>query len=238
MFRRSTTFILALLLALPIAAPAAVAGPGEGDMLARINSARSTNGLPALANHGSLVTFARNHSVAMAGTDSIWHSSNLGSAASGWSRMGENVGRGPNVATLHAAFMASSGHKANILGDFTHAGVGTHVTEGGMMYVTVVFMKSKSAPATTTTTVAPTPTTAAPTTTVAPAPKKAPATTTTTVAPKPAPAEKVAAATTTTAPKPAPTTTTTIPAPVPVPAEQVRKHMPEMGIQDRVPCTR
>lgn len=237
MIRRSTIFILALLLALPIAAPAAIAGPGEGDMLARINASRSANGLPALANHGSLVSFARNHSVAMAGTDSIWHSSNLGSAASGWSRIGENVGRGPNVPTLHAAFMASSGHRANILGDFTHAGVGTYVTDAGMMYVTVVFMKSKSAPATTTT-VAPT-TTAAPTTTVAPA--KAPAATTTTVAPKPAtkPAPKKAT-TTTTAPKPAqPTTTTTVPAtPVTVTAEQIRKHMPEMGIQDLVPCTR
>jgi hypothetical protein len=234
MYRRSTTFILALLLALPIAAPAAMAGPGEGDMLARINSSRAANGLPALANHGSLVTFARNHSVAMAGTDSIWHSTNLGSAASGWSRIGENVGRGPNVPTLHSAFMASSGHRANILGDFTHAGVGTHVTPEGMMYVTVVFMKSKTA--TTTTTVAPT-TTAAPTTTVASQPTQPPATTTT-VAPAPKPKPAPVAATTTAAP----TTTTTVPVPEPespqVSAEQVRKHSPEMGIEQFEPCKR
>ncbi len=216
MTRRLILMALACLLAVPVAAPAAVAGPGEGDMLAKINAERTSRGLNALSSHGTLVSHARQHSVDMAATDSIWHTKNLGGVTSGWSRIGENVGRGPSVNSLHRAFMNSSGHKANILGDFTHAGVGTHVTEAGMMYVTVVFMKSKdAAPATTTTTAPPPtttappppPTTAPPPATDAPAAAEAPAPK---PKPKPAPAPKPA-----TLSAPEPTTTTTTPPPPP-----------------------
>jgi hypothetical protein len=206
MTRRLILIALACLLAVPIAAPAAVAGPGEGDMLAKINAERTSRGLNALASHGTLAAHARKHSADMAATDSIWHTKNLGGVISGWSRIGENVGRGPSVDSLHRAFMNSSGHKANILGDFSHAGVGTYVTEDGMMYVTVVFMKTKdAAPATTTTTAPPTTTTTAPptTTTEAPAAAEAPA-----PKPKPKPAPKPA-----TLSAPEPTTTTTAPPP-------------------------
>lgn len=209
MIRRLILIALAGLLAVPIAAPAAVAGPGEGDMLAKINAERTTRGLNALSSHGTLVSHARQHSAEMAATDSIWHTKNLGGVISGWSRIGENVGRGPSVDSLHRAFMNSSGHKANILGDFSHAGVGTFVTEDGMMYVTVVFMKSKdAAPATTTTTAPPPPTTTTappPTTTEAAAEAPAPK-----PEPKPKPKPKPA---TLSAPEPTTTTTTTPPPP-------------------------
>jgi hypothetical protein len=122
----------------------------------------------------------------------IFHSSSsqLGAAGgSGWDRMGENVGRGQTPSSLHQAFMDSSGHRANILGDYNYVGIGTG-TKDGYLYVTVIFMKkgATSAPATTTTTVSDSPgTTEAaspgatkpkPTTTTA-----APATTTTTLPP-------------------------------------------------------
>lgn len=231
MVRRTTIFILAILVAIPLAAPAALAGPGEGDMLAKINASRASAGLPALASHGSLVAHARSHSIAMADSDSIWHSSNatLKSLVSGWERIGENVGRGPNVSVLHTAFMNSSGHRANIMGDFTHAGVGTYVTDAGMMYVTVVFVKLAGASPTTTT--APAPTT---TTTVAPTPTTVvPAPTTTAPAPKPSPTKS----STTTTVAPAPTTTTSVPDAAPEVAwEQIHKRLPGTGLQDRQPC--
>lgn len=232
MVRRLSTFILALLLVVPVAAPAALAGPGEGDMLAKINAARASEGLPALSSHGTLVSHARAHSKEMADANSIFHTSNatLKSLVSGWQKIGENVGRGPNVSTLHAAFMASSGHRANIMGDFTHAGVGTYVTDDGMMYVTVVFLKLGSSTTTTTSTTVP-PTT---TTTVAPPATHTP---TPTTVPAPTPVQQVAPSSSTTST----TTTTTLP-PDPevreVSWEQIRKHLPEMGIPDMRPCIR
>jgi hypothetical protein len=72
--------------------------------------------------------------------------------------------------------MNSSGHKANILGDYNYVGVGTG-SKDGYLYVTVIFMKkgSTSPPATTTTTTA----ADSPGTTAG----SSPTTTTTTIAP-------------------------------------------------------
>lgn len=151
----------------------------EAEFLAKINASRSAAGLAPLTMAGGLQTYARSHSADMAAAGKIYHSTSAqlaAAAGSGWSKLGENVGRGPTVSDLHTAFMNSSGHKANILGDYNYVGVGT-TTSGGYIYVTVVFMKkgstsssggsggsggsgsSSSAPATTTTTVPPTTTT-------------------------------------------------------------------------------
>lgn len=171
-------------------AAVAAASPGaEAEFVAAINQSRSAAGLAPLSVHGDLVAGARAHTAEMIPTGTIFHSTSgqLAAVTTGWSVLGENVGKGPNVSVLHRAFMESPSHKANILGDFDRVGVGVALDAESRMYVTVLFMKSNS-PATTTTTVAPT------TTTV-------PATTTTTTAATTSP--------TTTSPAAAPTTTTT-----------------------------
>jgi len=164
----------------------------EGDFLSRINASRAAAGLAPVSMHSDLVPDARSHSAEMMAAGQIFHSSNLGSVASGWEALAENVGAGPSVASLDSAFMNSAGHRANILGNYNHVGVGV-VTEGDLIWVTVIFMRKGSVPEPTTTT---TTTTAAPVTT----------TTTTTAAP----------VTTTTNPQPPgpgseSTTTTTAP---------------------------
>jgi uncharacterized protein YkwD len=128
----------------------------------------------------------------------IYHSSSgelSAAAGSGWSRVGENVGRGQSPSSLHRAFMDSSGHAANILGDYNYVGVGTDTSSDGSLYVTVVFMKKgESAP----------PTTEAP-----PPPADSPATT---APPSDEGGEPASPAPTTTTPSTtttAPTTTTT-----------------------------
>lgn len=176
MARRSIT--VALILALFTAGwiTAASASPAdESSMIGLINGERSAQGLNTLCGHGDLTAFARGHTADMIAAGSIFHSSNLGSAATGWTAMGENVGMGPNVSVLHGAFMNSSGHRANILGDYTHIGVGIDLASDGTMFVTVVFMKASACGASPTTT-----TTAPPATTTTTAP---PATTTTTAPP-------------------------------------------------------
>ena len=199
--RRIALSILLTALIVPVFAAPAYAGPGEASFVSLINSSRAANGLPALATMGTLTSHGRKHSAEMAASGGIYHSSKseLRGLATGWESYGENVGRGPNdPSALHSAFMSSSGHRNNILGDYTHVGVGTFVTDEGILYVTVVFMRFPSS-STTTTTVAPTTTTT---------PTSNP-TTTTTTAPEAAPKAAAPVSTPAPAPAPAPTTTTT-----------------------------
>ena len=173
-------------------------GASEAGFLAEINATRSANGLSSLSVDGGLRSHARNHTQDMIDVGNIYHSSSgelQGAAGSGWSKLGENVGRGGSVGSLHAAFLKSASHKANILGDYNYVGIGTG-TSNGVLYVTVVFMKKGSTQQTTTTTQAPTTTSGE--------------TTTTTKAPPPKPKPKPAQATTTTSTTIPPTTTTTL----------------------------
>jgi hypothetical protein len=178
----------------------AVADSGsENSFLSAINSSRSSAGLPPLSMDSGLRSHARKHTADMIAAGEIYHSTSAelqAAAGSGWSKLGENVGRGGSVSSLHDAFMKSSGHRANILCDYNYVGIGTD-TASGVLYVTVVFMK-KGSTATTTTTTAPAPTTTA-------APKSTP--TTKASAPKTTNTTQAPTTTTTTIP---PTTTTTL----------------------------
>lgn len=155
----------------------------ESEFLAKINAERAANGLGGLTMEGGLQAHARKHTQDMMDANQIYHSTSAelqAAAGSGWSKLGENVGRGGSVGSLHQAFMNSSGHRANILGDYNYVGIGTG-TKDGVLYVTVVFMKKGSTQATTTTTSPP------PTATTKPPPQPpsttAPTTTTTTLPP-------------------------------------------------------
>jgi hypothetical protein len=163
----------------------AFAGP-EGTLVSKINSSRSSAGLAPLETYWDLTDDARAHSSRMMDKGSIYHNPALGSVTGVWQKLGENVGMGVDLAGMHSAFMNSSGHRANILGDYNYVGVGVKTDSDGVHWVTVVFMKAdpglNGGSSTTTTTKAPatTTTTKAPATTTT---TKAPATTTTTKAP-------------------------------------------------------
>ncbi len=192
MFRR--IFIAWLLLVAAVAGSASIAGAASSDessMVALINAERVANGQNTLQVYWDLTDDARAWTAAMIGAGEISHNPNLAGVTSGWSSLGENVGVGPNVDRLHSAFMASSGHRANILGNYNYIGIGADRAPDGNLYITVVFMLGPDG------LVSPPTTTAPPTTTTT---TTAPGATTTTTAPPPA------ATTTTTAP---PTTTTT-----------------------------
>ncbi len=129
----------------------------SGGFLAKINASRTTSGLAPLDVDGGLRNYARVHTQDMMDAGNIYHSTSAelkAAGGTGWSKLGENVGRGGTVDSLHTAFMNSAGHKANILGDYNYAGIGTGTLEG-VLYVTVVFKKDGGtiiAPAATTTT--------------------------------------------------------------------------------------
>jgi Cysteine-rich secretory protein family len=197
--RRWLSLLLVAVLAIIGLGVAAGADSGtEAEFLAKINASRANAGLAPLAAKGSLTSYARSHTAGMMDAGKIYHSSSaqLGAAGgTGWDRMGENVGRGQSPSSLHEAFMNSSGHRANILGDYNYVGIGTG-TKDGYLYVTVIFMKkgSSSAPATTTTTAADSPDTTK-------------ASSSGTAKPKPTTTTEATTTTTTTLP---PTTTTTM----------------------------
>lgn len=203
--RRWLTLSLVASLALFVVGTTAGADSGtEGEFLSKINATRAANGLGSLKVDGGLQSHARTHTQDMIDAGEIFHSSSgeLSSAGGkGWDKIGENVGRGQSTTSLHEAFMKSSGHKDNILGDYNYVGIGTGSSDG-YLYVTVVFMKKGTVSSPTTITAPATTTTAPATTTTAPAD---------TPAEVPTPAASVgktspAAAPTTTSP----TTTTTV----------------------------
>jgi hypothetical protein len=77
----------------------------------------------------------------MADVGEISHDPNMPNEISGWKELGDNVGRGPDVASVHQAFMNSSQHRSIILHSaYNQVGVGV-VWKGDTLYVTEVFVK-------------------------------------------------------------------------------------------------
>jgi hypothetical protein len=173
--------------------PAAATANDEAAFVAALNGVRAANGLPAFSVNSELSTLSRGHSQVMADAGEIFHASPISSGYSGsWAKLGENVGVGANVNVLVDAFIASSGHFANIIDpSFTQVGVGV-VWRDSALYTTHRFLQLPGAVPATTAPPTPTapPVTAPPTTTAPPVPPVTapPAPTTTTIPPLPAPA--------------------------------------------------
>ena len=145
-----TALALAGVAALPASAASAT---DEQDFVTRINQERTSRGKPALAVCSGIVDVARAWSDKRAATNNqVGHNPDYSKQIpSGWTKAAENVawGSGGNatVEVLHKALMNSPGHKDNILGDFTHIGVGVTLKGSGSsleMYVTQNFGKYPS----------------------------------------------------------------------------------------------
>lgn len=113
----------------------------EQDFARKINKARSRIGAGRLQLDKQLSKVARKHSWEMDSKNSLYHtpSSKLRWRVTRWNRLGENVGAGQTVRSLHNAFMNSPSHAANVLDrGYRHVGVGVH-KDANYMWVTVVF---------------------------------------------------------------------------------------------------
>lgn len=131
----------ALLLA---SSPSSATTSQESDFVSRINSERSAYGLRTLTVKSDLTAVARDWSAQMARAGAISHDPNLANKVSGWTMLGDNVGKGPTVSSIHKAFMESPTHRDIILeGDFNQVGVGI-VKSGETLYVTQIFAKRAS----------------------------------------------------------------------------------------------
>jgi len=141
----------------------------EATLWQLLNGDRTNNGLPPLAQHSTLVSLARWRSKDMVDRDYFshtilgtsyqiyhWYDSN----GLSWSSGGENIGYNNGFSDadspvkINEGFMASAGHRANILNpNWSHGGVGAYGKDGAMwggkvrnirMY-TELFIKLKSA---------------------------------------------------------------------------------------------
>ena len=122
----------------------------ERSFATKINRARSSRNRTKLRLDPELSKVARAHTHAMARKQDLFHSSsaNLRNRITNWTMLGENVGYGGDVQSLHRAFMDSPAHRANVLnGSFVHVGVGV-VNKNGVMYVTMVY-EARTDPGTT-----------------------------------------------------------------------------------------
>jgi uncharacterized protein YkwD len=122
----------------------------EQELLALINHDRQAAGVPALAWDNRLAAIARAHSRDMLTNGFVAHvSPTTGDALARVKRAGlsfplvvENVGQEGGVHQAHRGFMASPGHRANVLNPkVTHVGIGVVVRKSGgaPLFVTELF---------------------------------------------------------------------------------------------------
>lgn len=142
------SLVLAVLTALLAFSPPAAhaddaARQAEREFIALANIERAKAGVGALTERSEIRTVARGWSATMAGRNQLAHNPDFSLQITGWQRVSENVGRGPGVATLHTALMASEGHRRNILDErVTEVGVGVVVADG-RVWVTQNFRRPK-----------------------------------------------------------------------------------------------
>ena len=143
--RSQVTLVLlvaAVLVSSGIGTAPARAGTGlRGEMFKLTNDDRADHDSRVLDLDAELTRYARRHSQAMADAGEIFHTENLAAKLKNkdWSAAGENVGVGPSLSGLEAAFMDSTQHRRNILNrDFDDVAVGVAESDG-TFWVTVIF---------------------------------------------------------------------------------------------------
>ena len=119
----------------------------ERSFVRKMNRARIEEGHAPLKLDLEVSKVSKVHTRAMAKDASLYHTSSatLSRRVTNWILLGENVGVGGTVSSLHRAFMESPHHRANImLPQFQYVGVGA-VMAGDRLWVTVTF-EAKSNP--------------------------------------------------------------------------------------------
>ena len=135
---------LALMVLLPSTPASALcysSNSNEKSFHKKLNGARNGNGRSSLILDPELSKAAKRHTFEMVNKDLLYHTPTnaLKKRVTGWSELGENVGVGGTVDSLHSAFMNSPAHKANIMySRFKYVGIGSKKANG-RLWVTFIF---------------------------------------------------------------------------------------------------
>jgi hypothetical protein len=109
----------------------------EFQLLDLINADRAKNGLAPLKMQTQLRDYARQHAADELARGSIWHDmpQMQASVPGGYYALGENVAQNWSVSAMHAAYMNSPGHRANILSpNYNYIGIGMAIGANGVLY--------------------------------------------------------------------------------------------------------
>lgn len=130
-----------LALGMAVAPTAAYAGPSD-DIAAMVNQARWDAGLNGLIRNAAMDQVAADWAAQMAANGAMSHNPDYGGQIpGGWVAAAENVAQGyPSGAATQDGWMGSSGHRANILGDYTDIGI-AFLESAGTTWAVQVFAK-------------------------------------------------------------------------------------------------
>ena len=138
---RPAVLIAGLVAVAALLLPAAPAAAAEPDTVySLLNDARWADGQAGLVRNTALDQVAADWAAKLAASGTLSHSPDYASQIpAGWSNAGENVAQGqPDAGSMHAAWMASPGHRANILGSYTDVGI-AFLSAGGTTWGVQVF---------------------------------------------------------------------------------------------------
>lgn len=146
---RSMVGAVAIAVSVTLVAPApapAVADTAahEAAFVSKLNDLRASKGLRTLKVDTRLTGLGRAWADKLADDGRLSHNMNLPKVApSTWLVLGENVGTGDDVQSIHNAFVASPGHYKNLLDRrWDSVGIGV-VVSGGRIWVAEQFMATK-----------------------------------------------------------------------------------------------
>lgn len=111
--------------AIVTAAPAPAVSVEVQRILDDTNAFRAQNGLAPLQLLPAVTSVAQNWASQMATSCDFRHNPSFSQQIpAGWTRAAENIAAGQQYTTVVAAWINSPGHRANLLGDYTHIGIG------------------------------------------------------------------------------------------------------------------
>jgi uncharacterized protein YkwD len=123
----------------------------ERELFSATNRERLAHGLPALQWNDALAVAARKHAGEMAHKEALSHQfpgepslpSRVKQAGAHFVWLSENVALGPSASLIHAEFVKSPAHRANILDtDMNVMGIGI-VERNGQLFAVEDFSKAK-----------------------------------------------------------------------------------------------
>lgn len=114
----------------------------QWDAATRVNTSRAEANLPELTFDPTLTAKAQRWAEQLAAQGYLAHSILPAGVEPGWSKLGENVGSGASIESIHVGFLNSPKHRGNILDpEFTTIGTGVAVSPSGVTYVVQVFAR-------------------------------------------------------------------------------------------------
>lgn len=132
----------------PTATPVPVLTQSTGDMeifvFNAINGVRARAGLSSVQLRSDISAIARDWSQQMINAGGISHRPQNQLSAmlpAGWRGWAENVAEAPTIEWAQSALEGSSGHYANMVGDYNVVGIGVVIAGNGQIFVTHNFAK-------------------------------------------------------------------------------------------------